>query len=216
MNLQDKFDDYKRLRLAAKDLWTEVFGKAERVYLVNAAKTLGIWEEPDQLLVEDEYEFDLFTEFYLFNFKIEGETPVEIYTKHYTPDDKDQKLALESGVNSKSSLFLVKTVKPDERSIFVIDLLDSKQEYEFMDFTMSQDPYIKGGLLFTRILPFSRLNMLTGSTMPFPPTFFRKYRKLYAALSRKYRTKDQEIKKFQIFWHLYLEYGLPMRYEDLG
>ena len=216
MSLQSRFDHYKRQRLAAKDLWTEIFKTAEKEHLVEAAKMLGMWEEPDQLLVEDEYEFDMFTEFYLFNYKIEGKFPVEIYAGHYSPSGEDKRMALESGVNSKMSLFLIEKVKPKERSIFIIDLLNLEEEHEFMDFTMSQRPDMKGCLLFTRLLSFPQFNMLTGATMPFPPTFFRKYRKLYFMLGRKYKTKDKEIKRFQVFWRLYQEYGIPMKNVDIG
>lgn len=183
--------------------------------MVNAAKMLGIWEEPDRLNTKDEFEFDVFTEFCLFNYKIEGKSPVEKYALSHTLKDAKKRKILESGLNSKASLFLIEKIDQTKRSVFVTDLLHLEEEYEYMDFSMSRQPAMQGYLLFTRLLPLPPINMLTGATMPFPPAFLPKYRKLYNKLGQNMKTKDKETRQFQIFWQLYQEHGIPMKNVDI-
>lgn len=210
MNQKKKFNLYVRQRSVAKDLWSKIFQTAERQHLVKAAKLLDIWEEPDQLLVESDFEFDLFTEFYLFNYRIAGKSPVEIYAAAYSSDNEVEQMLLNSGVNSKPSLFLVNKINPGKRTISIIDLLNLEVAYEFMDFTMSQQPHLVDHVLYTRLLPLPQINMLTGATMPFPPEFLQMYPKLYRESGKKLKTQNKEIKQFQVFWHLYQAYGLSM------
>lgn len=215
MNLRKRFEEYKSQRLVAKGLWTEIFATVEREHLVNAAKMLGIWEEPDRLITKDEFEFDVFTEFCLFNYKIEGKSPVERYALSHTPKDAKKRKVLKSGVNSKATLFLIEKIDQKKRSIYVTDLLHLEEEHEYMDFSMSRQPAMQGHLLFTRLLPLSPIKMLTGATMPFRPDFLLKYRKLYNRLGQKIKTKDKETRQFQIFWQLYQEHGIPMENVDI-
>lgn len=215
MNFKERLEYYIHCRRVGLELWKKVFERATKQDLQRCAQMLNMWQKPGTFVLESDYDVDVLSEFYCFNYKKDGKTAAQIYAEEVGPANADEALVLNGGLNSYSSLFVIEDLFPTEKTLFMSDLLQKDQDkFEFIDLSLSLSLPI-GYVFYTRWVPLGEVNMLSGASLAFHPGFVRKFRRLSLPLKRKIKIKDKQIRRFLLFWQLYRKYGLPVKSEDI-
>lgn len=207
-----KVEDYKAIRQTGKELTTKIF-KFETVNkdgLNYAAKLLGYWNE-NKLIFDSEEEFDMLTEFLIFE-KFKKNTNVVQRFYNSDPELTDlEKENMNGLLNFHASLFEVKSVDSNMNTIVLVDLLDpNRKEFTLMDIGLSHTS-AAGLIFYTRLLPVQDVYMTSGVSFGFENNFKDKLLGIISLASFKKRNKLTTTELFVLMHKRYHQFGMNIK-----
>lgn len=210
---------YKALRAASKTWFDKVMQHpaSKRFNIVKAARSAGIEVAGNLIVFDEEFESAVLMDHYLFDYRPEEKSVAEscvFAPGELTPLEAELHQA---HLASRTSLFLVTHVHPDEPKILLQDrLLPNTPELWLTDLSLADSCRRIGGrvLLFTRVVSLRGLNITGGFSFVFDP-------KQELALIEGYRRELGTAPKTQAdrrrtrhFLRLNSQFGLDQAYPE--
>ncbi|KXA90559.1 hypothetical protein AKJ57_04050 [candidate division MSBL1 archaeon SCGC-AAA259A05] len=207
--------EYRKYREISRGLNSKIMDLYIDEYrLEKAIDFLGIEKEEDHAIFESEWELHILMDFAIHEIRKEGKTAVEVYQEEVNPDSEAEKRALRAYLSSYTSLFKVKSIKRDESSLMLKDLLEGEENSELVDYSLSRSA-LPGHLLFTRLCPISSFNITSGVEFVFPPKIENSLISDFKELREGIDSEYSSVKQFASFFKLYRERGIEVQYDDL-
>lgn len=181
---------------------------------MESGKLMGI-VEGDTLIFESEGDTSILADFSLNEYRVNGQTAIEIYKEKFGGRNKVEKDILNALISSSTSLFKVISVYLDRHSILLEDVLKPRKRIELIDIGFSQTAVL-GQLLFIRLVEFNDFNMTSGISFAFSREaegyILDRYRKISARNSRENLGNDS-MTRFISFFKLNKTLGLEIKYQ---
>ncbi|KXA94320.1 hypothetical protein AKJ65_04805 [candidate division MSBL1 archaeon SCGC-AAA259E19] len=141
--------EYRKYREISRELNSKIMDLYIDEYrLEKAIDFLGIEKEEGHAIFESEWELHILMDFAIHEIRKEGKTAVEVYQEEVNPDSEAEKRVLRAYLSSYTSLFKVKSIKRDESSLMLKDLLEGEENSELVDYSLSRSA-LPGHLFFT-------------------------------------------------------------------
>ncbi len=214
--MTDNLTKYKKYRTLGKDLITRLFKELSGSQLKNAGRQLGILKK-NKLVMEKEEEVDLYADFAINSFKDQnGKTAVQRFIEKHNEELKsEERDLLEPLLTAKASLFKVNKVNKEKALILLADVFNEEKGVEILDIGFSSSLSVNRFLMYTRIMRVGGISMTTGVAMLFKKEdeslLLEKYRKL----EKKISIKDEDAKRYAIFFKLNRQLGYKVGFRDL-
>ncbi|MHC0039588.1 hypothetical protein [Pseudoneobacillus sp. C159] len=198
---------YKNYRQVGIDLNTELIQQVDVQVFVKAASLLELFEKGN-VVIKQRQQSDYLYDFVLHENLNNEYTMVEKYKASYTNEDELKTRVLDAFLSSYTSLFKIVSVTPETSTLELEDLLNPDRENLFvtdLNFSKKAKPNL---LLFTRILPFNDLFMLSGSSFIFKEEHETFILTRYKKLVKKVPLESESAKRFVAFYQLNQTDGL--------
>ena len=204
--------EYKLIRKTGKDLTSKIFkfGLGKKEEFIYAAKLLGFWNN-NKLEFESDQEFDVLTEFFIFE-KIKQNISIVERFSNSNPELTDlEKENMKGILNFHCSLFEIKAVDPKNNTLILSDLLDDNHsEYNLIDINLSHSsPF--GLISYLRLLPLKDCYMTSGVTFPFGKSYKNKLLAAISMATFKKRTKLTTTEMFILMQKKHQQFGVKVR-----
>jgi hypothetical protein len=111
---------------------------------------------------------------------------------------------------SYTSLFKIIDSDPVNSSLTLSDLLNNGSEVKLININLSQTA-LPAFLIFTRIVPFSDFNMLSGMFCIFPEDSEKALLKQFKIGMRKVKSEIESVQRFIAFFKLNRKEGLSVK-----
>lgn len=205
---------YVHFRKTGKDLNDKMINCKEiKIDIKGAGKKLKMMEG-NTFVFENEEESDVLMDFSLFEMLVNDKSFTERYFELDLPETDDEGIILEAKMEAFTSLFEIVDVDSKKSAVYIIDLLDNKKEYSFIDLGFSLTAKV-GMLVFTRIIPFDDFNMTGGVSFVFDKS---KKDMLISGLGFQKFKSNNKLKsadKYMFFYNMNKTYGLDLRKQNL-
>lgn len=196
--------EYRHYREIGKNLNGKIlsFMDAEK-YFIDVVSVLKISFSGSTLFLEHEYEMDFITDYFIFDFNINGRNPVQIFKENEIIKMSDEENELiESYICSYCSLFKVVSVDKSESVLYLYDLLsDEERIIKIIDFGFSSTAEV-GVLIFIRVISVSNFNMTSGVVFVFRENIEFYLLRQYKKFLKKTEGLTLSAKRFLIFYLL--------------
>ncbi|RSL34061.1 tetratricopeptide repeat protein [Salibacterium salarium] len=209
---KENLEEYKRIRSAGMKLNADIFS-----YLIeqNGPQTM---REISRFLnisfdKEDTFDQDVMTDFAIYEYDWDGQTPVQRYNQNHTESEERQQI-LEAANKAWSSLFYVKNASNIDGTVLLEDLIHG-EEVEIIDNHFSATVDSDELLLYTRILPFSAFNITSGISFLFSKKDASYLLKQWEKQAEKREQDTVSPHCFKVFYRLYQnsDLGLPLDFQ---
>lgn len=192
----------------------KIFKSLGKEILLNAARILDMTDENDNIMFTDENQMGALMDFAIHELRIDGKNAIEIYIETYGYENEMEKKVLNALRDSYTSLYRIVNISEDKNMLFIKDLLRDVRNTRLTDIGLSKS-CDTNMLIFTRILPFEELSMTSGASFLFEAELEPKMLSLYRKTINQV-IADKEANKYIIFYSLFKNYGLNMKYNDIN
>jgi len=149
---------------------------------------------------------------FLINERINGDISlVESYIQLQGTKNAIEEDILKALASSYTSLFEIKEIIKDEKTVILKDQLRDAEGVKLMDISLSQTATPQM-LIFARIVPFEDFNMTSGISFIFPAGRTEFILQSYRRTIRRLKLQHEEIARFVAFFELNRVEGLFVRY----
>jgi len=188
------------------------------IFVKGSARILGMLKKTvgeNVITLEDESDMGVLNDFVYFEYLQDNKSFTELYYElHKAKLSRLEIESFEAKLNYFVSLFEVIDKDSERCEITLRDLLNPEEEdVVIIDFNYSQS-VIVGSWMFTRVIPFTDLNMSSGVSFPF-------YRKNRNKILREHKTNmkkpsgySEDVRIYKSFYELHKKYGIPIMYKD--
>ena len=207
-----KEEEYRLIRQTGKDLTSKIFkfGLEKKEEFINAAKLLGFWNN-NKLEFESDEEFDVLTEFFIFEKFKQNSRIVERFSNSNTELTELEKENMKGILNFHSSLFEIKNVDPKNNTLVLSDLLeDNHFEYNLIDINLSHSSTY-GLIFYSRLLPIQDCYMTSGVSFPFEMSDKNKLLTVISLATFKKRSKLTTSEIFLLMHKKHQQFGAKVR-----
>lgn len=209
----DTINKYKQYRKSGVQLNNKIIENADNKFIGKAAELLGILEE-DTIVFEEEYEQDVLMDF-LINERInEDKSLAETYLQLHGGNNRIEEDILNALVSSYTSLFKIKAIIEDDKTVILEDLLKDTERIKLIDISLSETATPEM-LLFIRIVPFEHFNMTSGISFTFPAGRTEYLLRYFRRIMRRLKLQREEIARFVALFELNRAEGLFVRYHHI-
>jgi hypothetical protein len=187
----------------------------------KAAMTLGIYEErpnnkKDEVIFEDEGEFDALTDFILNEPWLDGDMPIERYRREYDETlSQPERHYIDSLAAASTSLYKITDVYPEEDTMKLQNLLSNERADSILTDIHLSKTARQGMLMFTRLLNCEGFCMTSGVSFLFRSGLEKYLIRRYKKLQKKVDSDIASICRFVAFFHLNRTDGQPAVYEEV-
>lgn len=207
---------YQEYRKSLRDLHTTLAKTLPRNKIMDSAKILGLVRN-QTLIFDDEDQIGVVMDLAIYESLQGEETALDLYKASHEPEndtenevDKELLIAMS---NSKSSLFEIIAVSPEEHRLVYRDLLQpGTDEFVVTDIHFSQTARV-GTVVFSRIIRCMEFNMSSGVAFPFESGLKQYLIKRHKAVMKKVQSGDELIRRYVAFFKLYRSEGIPTAFE---
>lgn len=211
---------YQEYRKSLRDLHTTLAKTLPRNKIMDSAKILGLVRN-QTLIFDDEDQIGVVMDLAIYESLQGEETTLDLYKASHEPeneveDDTENEVENELLIamsNSKSSLFEIIAVSPEEHKLVYRDLLQpGTDELVVTDIHFSQTARV-GTVVFSRIIPCMEFNMSSGVAFPFESGLKQYLIKRHKAVMKKVQSGDELTRRYVAFFKLYRSEGIPTAFE---
>ena len=208
----DRIQRYIKYRNLGMNLTAEILDKyVNKDILEGAAELLGILGKGNTLVYQIEEDANVLMDFILNDYKVNGTTIINIYTKNVGGKNEIENEILDALTSSYTSLFEVTSTFEEESVTILNDIINKKNNIELTDISLSISA-VPDILIFFRIMPFEFFNITTGVGFTFPADKKTFLLSRYKAKRKKFKSSDEAIKRFVLFFKLKNQYGMDFGY----
>jgi hypothetical protein len=211
MEQQNLYNEYREAEI--KLVNDKIFKSLGKEILLNAARVLDMTDENDNIMFTDENQMGALLDFAIHELRIDGKNAIDTYIETYGFENEMEKKVLKALRESYTSLYRIVNISEDKNMVFIKDLLQEVKNTRLTDIGLSKSCNTDM-LIFTRILPFEELSMTSGASFLFEAEIEPKMLALYKKTINQVIT-DKEANKYIIFYSLFKNYGLNMKYNDI-
>ncbi len=198
---------YRCIRSKGKEINSQLLEGLKASDVKIAARSLGMLKGSTIDLNSDE-ETDRLYDFMVYDYRyLDGCNLMSRYARDNNLLVGIEEDLIEAAVNSNTSLYKVVDTFPIEKRIEVENILEPRKNFKILDLGFSSCSFIKGMLLFTRVLKFSKFNITTGAPLVFSGEHEDILLKKYQTKMRKVVIGDDHTKLAVAFHLLYNLYG---------
>lgn len=210
MELIDLYNQYRKeeIRLVNE----KIFKTLDKAVLINAARILEMTDENDNIMFTDENQMGALMDFAIHEMRIDGQNAVDRYIEKYGAENEMEEKVLNALKSSYTSLYRVVNISPEKNMLFLKNLLKDTRNTRLTDIALSQNSD-SNILIFTRILPFSELNMTSGASFIFEDDLEIRITSVYKKAIEQVK-EDIEANKYVIFYSLYKDYRNMRGYHE--
>lgn len=206
-----RLEHYHQYREQGRALHAEIIDAfLDRNTIDETARTLGCLDEEGTVVYETDDEQNVHVDFFLYEYREDGQTPLERYLEEEGADAALEGELLDAMIDAETSLFRVTETDPDAATLALEDVLGDRADLELTDESFSQTVR-PDTLLFLRPLELEGLTMTSGLSFSFDSAVEDHLLTVFERVLEN-TTRPESVSRFVTFHRLNRKYGLAARY----
>ncbi len=211
MTLVDTYKTYRSIQGKLHGRILELY--ADTQYMMRCSRLLGLMHKKE-FVIHDQSEIDALGNFATYEYKKAGKTCVQRYYDTEECEEETEKVVLDAMVASYTSLFVILGKSSHRSSLLLRDILTEREDIELIDIGLSSSVFPKA-VLFTRVVPFSDLNMSAGVNLPFHLSEMDFLLARHEKVRKKSGKQNRSMNRFIEFFKLHKAIGMGVSYENI-
>ncbi|GGA05045.1 hypothetical protein GCM10008018_58790 [Paenibacillus marchantiophytorum] len=212
----NNIERYKKYRQTQVELHTKILDDyVDEVGFKQAAHTLGILNNRDQVVMEHETEYDALYDFNIYEKFRAGKSILSLFAENYSSENQVENEMLAAMLQSKASLYEVIHVDKTEGVLMLNDIMsDLNEPIKIIDISLSNNT-ISSPLIYTRVLDLEGFSMTSGLGFVFSIDHKDYILNRSRKMLKKLKSGDTSLDNFITYFHLNRSDGILTRFENV-
>ncbi|MGR8935828.1 MAG: hypothetical protein ACU837_15815 [Gammaproteobacteria bacterium] len=179
----------------------------------NSARLLGLLKN-DIFVLDSDIDTDCLADFMLADYRDRnGKNILQLYLeKHQNDLSAAEQTLLAERIAAYSSLFDIKAADSKNSTVLLADVFNEGNEVEIVDIGLSTSLIPERFLLFSRIVKGEGFYATSGVSFVFDKQDEALLKEKYRKMIKNVVVKDEQAKKFIVFFKLNRKFGLEIRF----